>query len=269
MQRGVSRRGSLAPPPPPPPPLLETWERASETMVELAWEMPRDRRFSGETSRRGSGGAEHQYPPTPPHPRPPSGAAWGEPTTLATDPKGPLPDSPPRPSRRPALSPWTMSSWRCSGGRAARGASFSTSLKARPSLKERGRFPAWTCRSCSKSLSAALRSQFFPGGGEQEEEGGSSAPGPPPCPKHSPSPAGAQPLTFQQVSGQPRLCPRRADKIREDDVHVQGQALLGSSQAAGSRRGIGPGSPPLGPQRAPGTASAAPGPAGRRASAAP
>lgn len=39
VQMGISSRCSLLP-------LLETWERARETMVELAWEMPRDRRFS-------------------------------------------------------------------------------------------------------------------------------------------------------------------------------------------------------------------------------
>lgn len=41
VHRGVSRRGSLL-----VPPVLETWERARDTMVELAWEMPLDRRFS-------------------------------------------------------------------------------------------------------------------------------------------------------------------------------------------------------------------------------
>ena len=40
VEMGISSRCSLLP-------LLETWERARETMVELAWEMPRDRRFSG------------------------------------------------------------------------------------------------------------------------------------------------------------------------------------------------------------------------------
>lgn len=39
VEMGISSRCSLLP-------LLETWERARETMVELAWEMPRDRRFS-------------------------------------------------------------------------------------------------------------------------------------------------------------------------------------------------------------------------------
>lgn len=39
VQMGISSRCSLLP-------LLETWDRARETMVELAWEMPRDRRFS-------------------------------------------------------------------------------------------------------------------------------------------------------------------------------------------------------------------------------
>lgn len=42
-QMGISRGCSLLPP---PPPLEETWERARETMLELAWEMPLDRRFS-------------------------------------------------------------------------------------------------------------------------------------------------------------------------------------------------------------------------------
>lgn len=41
-QMGISRGCSLLPPPPP----LETWDRARETMLELAWEMPLDRRFS-------------------------------------------------------------------------------------------------------------------------------------------------------------------------------------------------------------------------------
>lgn len=41
VQMGISSRCSLL------LPLLETWERARDTMVELAWEMPRDRRFSG------------------------------------------------------------------------------------------------------------------------------------------------------------------------------------------------------------------------------
>ena len=40
VQSGVSRSGSLL------PPVLETWERARDTMVELAWEIPLDRRFS-------------------------------------------------------------------------------------------------------------------------------------------------------------------------------------------------------------------------------
>lgn len=53
MQIGISKRCS--PPPPLLPPLVETWERAKETMVELAWEMPRDKRFS--ENRRGSGAA--------------------------------------------------------------------------------------------------------------------------------------------------------------------------------------------------------------------
>ena len=39
VQMGISSRCSLLP-------LLETWDRARETMVELAWEMPRNRRFS-------------------------------------------------------------------------------------------------------------------------------------------------------------------------------------------------------------------------------
>lgn len=39
VQMGISSRCSLLP-------LLETWDRARETMVELAWEMPRDKRFS-------------------------------------------------------------------------------------------------------------------------------------------------------------------------------------------------------------------------------
>lgn len=39
VQMGISSRCSLLP-------LLETWDRARETMVELAWEMPRDSRFS-------------------------------------------------------------------------------------------------------------------------------------------------------------------------------------------------------------------------------
>lgn len=42
-QMGISRGCSLLPP---PPPLEETWDRARETMLELAWEMPLDRRFS-------------------------------------------------------------------------------------------------------------------------------------------------------------------------------------------------------------------------------
>lgn len=42
-QTGISRGCSLLPP---PPPLEETWDRARETMLELAWEMPLDRRFS-------------------------------------------------------------------------------------------------------------------------------------------------------------------------------------------------------------------------------
>lgn len=41
VHRGVSKSGSLL-----LPPVLETWERAKDTMVELAWEMPLDRRFS-------------------------------------------------------------------------------------------------------------------------------------------------------------------------------------------------------------------------------
>lgn len=42
-QMGISRGCSLLPP---PPPLEETWDRARETRLELAWEMPLDRRFS-------------------------------------------------------------------------------------------------------------------------------------------------------------------------------------------------------------------------------
>lgn len=37
----MSRRGSLL-----LPPVLETCDRARDTMVELAWEMPLDKRFS-------------------------------------------------------------------------------------------------------------------------------------------------------------------------------------------------------------------------------
>lgn len=47
VHRGVSRSGSLL-----LPPVLETWERARETMVELAWEMPLDRRFSVAATRQ-------------------------------------------------------------------------------------------------------------------------------------------------------------------------------------------------------------------------
>lgn len=62
-----------------------------------------------------------------------------------------------------------MSSWRCSGGLPGRPTSRSGGRAPRPSLKEFGRFPACTCRSCSKSLSAALRSQFLPGLGREEQ----------------------------------------------------------------------------------------------------
>lgn len=41
VHRGVSRSASLV-----LPPVLETWERAKDTMVELAWEMPLDSLFS-------------------------------------------------------------------------------------------------------------------------------------------------------------------------------------------------------------------------------
>lgn len=64
--------------------------------------------------------------------------------------------------------PWTMSSCRCRVGRGGRVDSlsenpFSGVLEPPlPSLKGGGRFPAWTWRSCSKSLRAALTSQFFP-----------------------------------------------------------------------------------------------------------
>lgn len=47
VHRGVSRSGSLL-----VPPVLETWERARDTMVELAWEMPLDRRFSVAAERQ-------------------------------------------------------------------------------------------------------------------------------------------------------------------------------------------------------------------------
>lgn len=61
-----------------------------------------------------------------------------------------------------------MSSCRCRMGRGGRVDSrsenpFSGVLEPPlPSLKGGGRFPAWTWRSCSKSLRAALTSQFFP-----------------------------------------------------------------------------------------------------------
>ena len=61
-----------------------------------------------------------------------------------------------------------MSSCRCRVGRGGRADSrsenpFSGVLEPPlPSLKGGGRFPAWTWRSCSKSLRAALTSQFFP-----------------------------------------------------------------------------------------------------------
>lgn len=53
VHKGVSRRGSLL-----QLPVLETCDRARDTMVELAWEMPLDRRFSvaaegGITKKRG------------------------------------------------------------------------------------------------------------------------------------------------------------------------------------------------------------------------
>lgn len=47
VQRGVSRSGSLL-----VPPVFETWERAKDTIVELAWEMPLDRRFSVAAQRQ-------------------------------------------------------------------------------------------------------------------------------------------------------------------------------------------------------------------------
>lgn len=47
VHRGVSRSGSLL-----VPPVFETWERAKDTMVELAWEMPLDRRFSVAAKRQ-------------------------------------------------------------------------------------------------------------------------------------------------------------------------------------------------------------------------
>ena len=64
--------------------------------------------------------------------------------------------------------PWMMSSCRCRVGRGGRVDSlsenpFSGVLEPPlPSLNGGGRFPAWTWRSCSKSLRAALTSQFFP-----------------------------------------------------------------------------------------------------------
>lgn len=73
--------------------------------------------------------------------------------------------------KQPSVTPvpWTMSSCRCRVGRGGRADSlsenpFSGVLEPPlPSLKGGGRFPAWTWRSCSKSLRAALMSQFFPG----------------------------------------------------------------------------------------------------------
>lgn len=41
VHRGMSRSSSLL-----GPPVFETWLRAKDTMVELAWEIPLDRRFS-------------------------------------------------------------------------------------------------------------------------------------------------------------------------------------------------------------------------------
>lgn len=78
---------------------------------------------------------------------------------------------PPFLSRERVLStpvPWTMSSCRCRVGRGGRADSLSESPLSGvleppvPSPKGGGRFPAWTWRSCSKSLRAALTSQFFP-----------------------------------------------------------------------------------------------------------
>lgn len=45
----MSSRGSLL-----GPPVLETCERAKDTMVELAWEMPLERRFSVAAEGRGT-----------------------------------------------------------------------------------------------------------------------------------------------------------------------------------------------------------------------
>lgn len=59
-------------------------------------------------------------------------------------------------------SPCTTSSWRWSMGRPNLAISFSGGRYVLSSVNEYVRFPACTCRSCSKSLRAAVKSQFLP-----------------------------------------------------------------------------------------------------------
>lgn len=64
--------------------------------------------------------------------------------------------------------PCTTSSWRWSTGRPTRAISFSGGRYVRSSANEYVKFPACTCRSCSKSLRAAVKSQFLPADRERD-----------------------------------------------------------------------------------------------------
>lgn len=149
----MSSRGSLL-----GPPVLETWERAKDTMVELAWEMPLERRFSVAAEE---GGTEMiKLLPIDSQTFSPMKRGW-----YLRDVEKRIKRSEENWSKSTLwiiCSPCTTSVWRWSRGRPTLAISLSVSGCGLSPVLEYVRFPAWTCRSCSKSLSAAVKSQFLP-----------------------------------------------------------------------------------------------------------